>query len=74
MNCYFLNKQQLEKERREKKKLKEKERIQRKKIEGTYLTKAQREERERAMKQLQALGMSNLNLIFTKWKGNLFIF
>ncbi|CAF4568535.1 unnamed protein product, partial [Rotaria sp. Silwood1] len=47
----------LEKERREKKKQKEKERIQRKKEEGSYLTKEQREKRERARIQLEAAGI-----------------
>lgn len=57
---YFIlieTQERKEKERREKKKLKEKERIRRKKEEGTFLTKAQKEEKERAILQLQALGM-----------------
>lgn len=47
----------LEKERREKKKQKEKERIQRKKEDGSYLTKEQREKLERARIQLEAAGI-----------------
>lgn len=52
-----LERIRLEKERREKKKQKEKERIQRKKEEGSYLTKEQREKLERARIQLEAAGI-----------------
>lgn len=49
--------ERLEKERKEKKKLKEKERIQRLKQEGKYETKEQKEARQRALVQLQAMGV-----------------
>jgi translation initiation factor 5B len=51
-----LEKERLEKERKDKKKLKEKQRIERLKQEGKYLTKAQKESKERALRQLEALG------------------
>ena len=50
-------KERLEKERKEKKKLKEKERIKRLKEEGKYETKEQKEARQRALIQLQAMGV-----------------
>ena len=49
--------ERLEKERKEKKKQKEKERIARKKLEGTFETKEQKEARQRALLQLQAMGV-----------------
>ncbi len=49
--------ERLEKERKEKKKQKEKERIARKKQEGTYETKEQKEARQRALLQLEAMGV-----------------
>lgn len=50
--------ERLEKERKDKKKQKEKERIARKKLEGTFETKEQKEARQRALLQLQAMGVT----------------
>jgi len=52
-----LEQERLEKERKDKKKQKEKERIARKKQEGTYETKEQKEARQRALLQLEAMGV-----------------
>lgn len=49
--------ERLEKERKERKKQKEKERIKRLKEEGKYETKEQKEARQRALLQLQAMGV-----------------
>ncbi|CAF0725004.1 unnamed protein product [Brachionus calyciflorus] len=51
-----LEQERLEKERKEKKKQKEKERIARLKQEGKFETKEQKEARQRALLQLQAMG------------------
>ena len=50
-------KERLEKERKEKKKQREKDRIARLKQAGLYETKEQKEARERALRQLSALGV-----------------
>lgn len=52
-----LEQERLEKERKDKKKQKEKERIARKKQEGTFETKEQKEARQRALLQLEAMGV-----------------
>lgn len=52
-----LEQERLEKERKEKKKQKEKERIARKKQEGTFESKEQKEARQRALLQLEAMGV-----------------
>ena len=54
---YINRKERLEKERKEKKKQKEKERIARKKQEGTFESKEQKEARQRALLQLEAMGV-----------------